>query len=250
MERRYYNEHITIIWFAIKNSLRDFMLNAIIIMVTIVALLSNHMFLVEQAKASPSFGLQLFMHVIGSGNTTGSVREQDPSAKSLQSEQKSHSTHLVLYTSPDDDFKFWYPSDWSVNEGNITNSGVVISSPDMGGKILVSAMNLSPTEAKMTTSELAKSVLLSQNDSRSRLIELNPSNYFLSGYSALKIVQVRTTDVGLDDYTASGEYKSMSLIALVQGKAYFVSYIAEPEKYPNYLQTAQTVIDSFEIASK
>jgi hypothetical protein len=29
-----------------------------------------------------------------------------------------------------------------------------------------------------------------------------------------------------------------------------VSYIAQPEIYPNYLQTAQTIIDSFEITNK
>ena len=119
----------------------------------------------------------------------------------------------------------------------------------MAGKIIVSTMNLGPIESRMTPSELAKSVMSSQNDSRSRFIELNANDYFLSGYPAVKIVQIRNSDAGLDD-DAAGEYKSMSLITLLEGKAYFVSYIATPQMFPNYLQTAQTIIDSFEITIK
>ena len=160
----------------------------------------------------------------------------------------SYSQNFLLYTNPDNDFKVWYPSDWSINEGNITHSGVVIESPDRAGKILVSAINISPAESKMTPTELATSILSSQNDRRSRFIELDATNYFLSGHRAVKIVQIRNNDTGLDD-SADTQYKSMSLVTLVQGKAYFVSYIAQPELFPKYLQTAQTIIDSFEITN-
>jgi hypothetical protein len=161
----------------------------------------------------------------------------------------SYSENFLLYTNPDDDFKVWYPSDWSINEGNITHSGVVIESPDRAGKILVSAINISPAESKMTAAELATSILSSQNDRRSRFIELDASNYFLSGHPAVKIVQIRNNDAGLDD-SMDTQYKSMSLVTLVEGKAYFVSYIAQPELFPKYLQTAQTIIDSFEITNR
>jgi hypothetical protein len=161
----------------------------------------------------------------------------------------SYSESFLLYTNPDDDFKVWYPSDWSINEGNITHSGVVIESPDRAGKILVSAINISPAESKMTPAELATSVLSSQNDRRSRFIELDATNYFLSGHHAVKIVQIRNNETGLDD-SMDTQYKSMSLVTLVEGKAYFVSYIAQPELFPKYLQTAQTIIDSFEITNR
>src|SRR5919206_2172614 len=162
----------------------------------------------------------------------------------------SYSQRFVLYTNPDKDFKIWYPSDWSINEGNITHSGAIIASPDKTGRIVVSARNASPIESSMTPPELAKSVLSSsQNDSRSRLIELDANNFFLSGHPAVKIVQIRNNATGLED-SADIQYKSMSLVTIVEGKAYFVSYIAQPEKYPNYLQTAQTIIDSFEITNK
>jgi hypothetical protein len=161
----------------------------------------------------------------------------------------SYSQNFLLYTNPDHDFKVWYPSSWSVDEGNITHSGVLITSPDRAAKILVSAINISPAESEMTPAELAKSILSSQNDSRSRFIELDANNYFLSGRPAVKIVQIRNNDTGLDD-SSDTPYKSMSLVTLLEGKAYFVSYIAQPELFPNYLQTAQTIIDSFEITNK
>ena len=161
----------------------------------------------------------------------------------------SYSQSYLLYSNPDDDFKVWYPSDWSINEGNITHSGVVIQSPDRAGKVLVSAINISPAESKMTPAELATSILSSQNDRKSRFIELDASNYFLSGHPAVKIVQIRNNNTGLDD-SADTQYKSMSLVTLVEGKAYFVSYIAQPELFPKYLQTAQTIIDSFEITNR
>lgn len=193
-------------------------------------------------------GKHVYLSIPELSSEINQERKLDPVLGS-SSQQNSSSNHFILYTNPDHDFKIWYPSDWSVNEKNITHSGVLIASPDMAGKILVSTMNVSPIESRMTPSELAKSVLSSQNDSRSRLVELNANNYFLSGHPAVKIVQIRNSDAGLDN-DATGEYKSMSLVTLVEGKAYFVSYLAQPEVYPSYLQTAQTIIDSFEITNK
>jgi hypothetical protein len=89
----------------------------------------------------------------------------------------------------------------------------------------------------------------SQNDSRSRFLELDANNFYLSGQPAVKIVQIRNNETGLED-SANAQYKSMSLVTIVEGKAYFVSYIAQPEIYPKNLQTAQTIIDSFEITNK
>jgi hypothetical protein len=42
----------------------------------------------------------------------------------------------------------------------------------------------------------------------------------------------------------------MSLITVLGGKSYSVGYLAPIEIFPNNLQTAQTMIDSFEIISK
>jgi hypothetical protein len=193
-------------------------------------------------------GKHVYLSLPELSNDINQERKLDPPRGSSPL-QISYSQHFLLYTNPDHDFKIWYPSDWIINEKNITHNGVLIASPDMAGKIIVSAMNVSPNESRMSPSELAKNVLLSQNDSRSRLIELNANNYFLSGQPAVKIVQIRNGDPGLDD-NAAGDYKSMILVTVLEGKAYFVSYIAQPEVYHNYLQTAQTIIDSFAITNK
>jgi hypothetical protein len=197
--------------------------------------------------ASPTRGKHVYLSLPELNNDINQERKLDPPPGTAP-QQISYS-HLLLYTNPDHDFKIWYPSDWTINEKNITHSGVLIASPDMAGKIIVSVMNVSPNESRMTPSELAKSVLSSQNDTRSRLIELNANNYFLSGQPAVKIVQIRNSDAGLDD-NAAGNYKSLILVTVLEGKAYFVSYIAQPGVYHNYLQTAQTIIDSFAITNK
>jgi hypothetical protein len=199
--------------------------------------------------ASPTGGKHVYLSVPQPSNTVSRENQLRTTAP-VSVTEISYSQHFVLYTNPDKDFRIWYPSDWSINEGNITHSGAIIASPDKAGRIIVSARNISPNESTMTPPELAKSVLSSsQNDSRSRFIELDANSYFLSGHPAVKIVQIRNNETGLED-SADAEYKSMSLVTIVEGKAYFVSYIAQPELYPNYLQTAQTIIDSFEITNK
>jgi hypothetical protein len=195
---------------------------------------------------SPAVGKHVYLSVPQVANIVSQENKLGTTAL-LSLTEISYSQNFVLYTNPDKDFKIWYPSDWSINEGNITHSGAVIASPDKAGRIIVSARNVSPIESRMTPPELAKSVLSSsQNDSRSRFIELDANNFFLSGHPAVKIVQIRNNETGLGD-SADVQYKSMSLVTIVEGKAYFISYIAQPEIFPNYLQTAQTIIDSFEI---
>lgn len=191
----------------------------------------------------------LSMPEIRDDNTNQQNKSQTTAPPGASLTEVSYSQNFLLYINPDDDFKVWYPPDWSINEGNITHSGAVIESPDRAGKILVSAINISPAESKMTPAELATSILSSQNDRRSRFIELDATNYFLAGHQAVKIVQIKNNDTGLDD-SANTQYKSMSFVTLVEGKAYFVSYIAQPELFPKYLQTAQTIIDSFEITNR
>jgi hypothetical protein len=198
---------------------------------------------------SPAAGKHVYLSV---PQVTNIVSQENKLGKTapVSLTEISYSQHFVLYTNPDKDFKIWYPSDWSINEGNITHSGAVIESPDKAGRIIVSARNVSPIESRMTPPELAKSVLSSsQNDSRSRFIELDASNFFLSGHPAVKIVQIRNNETGLGD-SDDVQYKSMSLVTIVEGKAYFISYIAQPEIFPNYLHTAQTIIDSFEITNE
>jgi hypothetical protein len=41
--------------------------------------------------------------------------------------------------------------------------------------------------------------------------------------------------------------KQMSLVMSLNGKYYAVGYVSTPETFPTYLQTAQDMIDSFQV---
>jgi hypothetical protein len=45
-------------------------------------------------------------------------------------------------------------------------------------------------------------------------------------------------------------FKNMELLTVVDNKLYMMGYSAPSEKFPNYIQTAQTIIDSFQIISR
>ena len=268
MEKQYYSKYYPTVSFINKKTIVQILLSTVLIITL------SHIFLICNAKgsvgdeqkiasciqyvqvrcaaytyvASPAGGKHVYLSVPKPSNMVSQENLLGIAAP-VSVTEISYSQNFVLYTNPDKDFKIWYPSDWSINEGNITHTGAIIASPDKAGKIIVSARNVSPLESNMTPPELAKSVLSSsQNDSRSRFIELDANNFFLSGHPAVKIVQIRNNGTGLED-SADVQYKSMTLVTILEGKAYFVSYVAQPEIYPNYLQTAQTIIDSFEITN-
>jgi hypothetical protein len=75
-----------------------------------------------------------------------------------------------------------------------------------------------------------------------RLLEFNSNNYFLSGHPAFRNLELRAV--------VPHNAKIMTFATALGGKMYFVSYIVLPERFADYLQTAQTMIDSFQIINK
>jgi hypothetical protein len=73
------------------------------------------------------------------------------------------------------------------------------------------------------------------------ILELDVSRYFLSGHPAIRIIET-SSEPGL---------KAMTYNVLLNGKWYKVTYlVSQPEDFPIYLQTAQSMIDSFQIISR
>jgi hypothetical protein len=70
------------------------------------------------------------------------------------------------------------------------------------------------------------------------IIELNSDGYFLSGHHAGRMVWTYT------------DHKMDGLATFVNNKFYGIVYLAETTKYNDYFQTAQNIIDSFQIISK
>jgi hypothetical protein len=81
---------------------------------------------------------------------------------------------------------------------------------------------------------------------------MDKSGYFLSGHPALRAI-------GIGSFGGPGEPGAtqgieprdvkMMFVTVLGGKGYSVGYAALPENFPNLLQTAQTMIDSFQIIS-
>ena len=74
--------------------------------------------------------------------------------------------------------------------------------------------------------------LLSSNSINVRLAD-NPAYVTLYEYSDPKFGIIKVEETG----------------TLVQGKGYYIQYFAEPEKYPIYLPTIQTMFDSFALVA-
>jgi PsbP-like protein len=143
----------------------------------------------------------------------------------------------LTYTNTDFGFTMKYPSDWTVDDKNLT-LGIKFTSPDGPG---VGAVLVG-----ITLEDLANS-LPSNQSHRLKLIEMDKSGYFLSGHPALRIIFSQS---GVRQGAEPYDVKLMGFVVVLGGKEYVIVYAARPESFPNQLQTAQTMIDSFQIISK
>ena len=90
----------------------------------------------------------------------------------------------------------------------------------------------------MSTDDMAK-LAIRQNPGL-KIIELNSNNYFLSGRPAVRLIEMNLEP----------PVKMMFFATILGQNAYFVGYVSAPEKFPDYLQTVQPMIDSFQLISK
>jgi hypothetical protein len=169
-----------------------------------------------------------------------------------QATAQSSSSNFQTYTNTDYGFTIRYPSEWTVDDKNMSTLGVKITSPDKFGGVLVTIENLKPNETKMTAENFSDS-LSSNPPTGLKFTEINKNTYFLSGHPAIRMTGIISFG-GPGEPGATqgivGDTKMMNLITVLGEKRYSVGYIAPTEKFPDYLQTAQTMIDSFEIITK
>jgi hypothetical protein len=135
-----------------------------------------------------------------------------------------------------------YPSDWSVNDSNI-NNGIIFKSPDGHGAVQVVIKNLT---SYMTVGRFFLLLHLHRLDLEPgfRLLELNnyTSGYFLSGHPATRTIGIQNAPG-----VPSHDIKMMYYATELGSELYAIGYLSSPETYPNYLLTAQQMIDSFQI---
>jgi hypothetical protein len=160
---------------------------------------------------------------------------------------------FLTYTNTNLGFTFKYPPDWKVYEYEVESGGVItLESPDKVGSVLASVDTLKPNETGITLQQYLKTYLQKQKFAASNihLLEVNTNSYALSGHPAVRIIEIETLNYGDPGYPLK-DTKSMSLFTLLGNHLYIIHYDASPsDKFPNYLQQAQDLIDSFQIISK
>jgi hypothetical protein len=90
-------------------------------------------------------------------------------------EAQQANSNFLTYTSTDLGFTIKYPSDWTVNEDRIVEGSVSFISPDRGGFLVVSLINLKPNETNMSPEGLLKN-FTSHQPVGFRPIEVNTNN--------------------------------------------------------------------------
>jgi hypothetical protein len=147
-------------------------------------------------------------------------------------------TNFLTYTNTDLGFTIKYPSGWTVeNADTITHvvPGIVFSSSDKSYRVLVEVQDMGGASFNDLSTYFSQHT--SEGD---RLLEFNSNNYLLSGHPAFRTITIES--LGSVDMKAYG--------TVVADKGYVINFITTAERFPIFLQTAQPMIDSFQIISK
>ena len=155
----------------------------------------------------------------------------------------------MTYTNTDYGFTIKYPSDWIVDYKNTSKYGLNTTnfkSPDGFGSIVVMVGIGNGTG--MSFDNMSMYYSHHPITPGGRLLEFIPNNYFLSGHPAFRSIEINS--FGPSEVTVPFDTKMMTFFTTLGGKAYFVAYAALLERFPDYLQTAQTMINSFQIINK
>ena len=170
---------------------------------------------------------------------------------------QQNNANFLTYTNKDLGFSIKYPSNWTVNISNILNDHKVASftSADKVGIVFVQIENATQGEiAVYNMNNSAKTnTIRTHLTLGERLIELDVSHYVLSGHHpAIRIIETQSFG-GPGQPTSSKSYDAKGMIysVILNGKFYKVAYmVTPPERFPKFLQTAQSMIDSFQIINK
>jgi hypothetical protein len=169
------------------------------------------------------------------------------------------STNFLTYTSTGLGFTIKYPSNWTVDDNAVVNDSVVaFIPPDRVGIVSVGIGNATAHQIELNNmnDDSAKiNAIKSHLFGGEKLLELDVSRYLLSGHPAIRLVEIQSFggpgQPQSPQYPEPHDTKAMLYNLILDGKWYNVAYSATPpEDFPKYLQTAQSMIDSFQIISK
>ena len=171
---------------------------------------------------------------------------------------QQNNANFITYINTNLGFTIKHPSDWTVidRNNNTVNGHKVVSftSPDSVGIIFVQIQNATQYEiAVYNMNDSAKTnTIRTHLTPGEEIIELDVAHYLLSGHPAIRIIETQSFGES-GEPISSKPYDAKGVIySIVLGeKFYKVAYmITPPERFPNYLQIAQSMINSFKIISK
>jgi hypothetical protein len=159
---------------------------------------------------------------------------------------------FLTYTNSNLGFTIKYPSDWAIDEGSIVSGQTVrFTSANGGGNVAVVIQDATSEETGIATVDDFANYLISHLSPGAKLLQLYKNGYFLSGHHAIRRTLVQSYG-GPGQPTSPNmpphDVKMMGYNLFLGEKRYNVIYgITPPEDFPRYLQTAQSMIDSFQI---
>ena len=171
---------------------------------------------------------------------------------------QQNNANFITYINTNLGFTIKDPSDWTVNDrnNNTVNGHKVISftSPDIVGIVFVQIKNATQYEiAVYNMNDSAKTnTIRTHLTPGERLIELNVTHYLLSGHPAIRIIETQGFGESGEPISSKPyDAKGMIYNIILGGKFYKVAYmVSPPESFPKYLQTAQSMINSFHIMNR
>ncbi len=160
---------------------------------------------------------------------------------------------FLTYTNVNYGFTMKYPPNWTVHDTTMSNytgeRGVKFTTPDGSGFLLVSISNQT-NETGRSVEDAAKG-FIAHPLTGAKLLEFNANTYFLSGHPAIRALAMASFggpgEPGASQGIVPHDMKMMVLETYLGGKVYRVTYGSLPESYSTNLQTAQEMIDSFQI---
>ncbi|MBO3460979.1 protein kinase [Aetokthonos hydrillicola Thurmond2011] len=153
---------------------------------------------------------------------------------------------LLLYNNPSKGITIKYPENWKPQEGGDSYEYEItfISTNHNPVNTCYLEIHINITQEKRSLDE-SKNIAI-QNikkiKSNSQPTEDSQPSTTLSNFRAYKLIYTRQEE--------QCKYKVMEIGTVRDGKAYYITYIAEVTEYSKYLSLAEDMINSFEIREK
>jgi YVTN family beta-propeller protein len=146
--------------------------------------------------------------------------------------------NFSTYENSDHKIKMQVPTDWKIVEGE---SSINFSSPRENDlDILNESLHINISPFKNTGLETLASL---------EIIEYRQSliDFKLLNSVADKVASNRAYKIEYTYRNGQDPYQAMKIWTIIEGKTYTFTYLAEPNKYSNYLSSIQKMINSLEI---